>query len=183
MNHPETQNLVRALRSRAEQNQIGTEQGAEESRTLARSIEKTLFKRGGIGPVSSILERACRDLDATADWKSMPDGDLLKIWSDLVEKHVLDFSRSPESWLDTGATEFFRRSAVIFGVEDDRVHELMRTFHQRPKAERVAIFLPIRRSSLFDYIDREINEMVDDVEIADPAQALRSLIRLVSSDT
>ncbi len=109
----------------------------------------------------------------------MTDQQLLEHWSSAIEKLALDFGRNPESWVDEDSMEFFRRSAVVFGVEDEAVCMLLRNYHRSPKPARVAIFLPIRRSTLFSYIDREINEMVHDVEIDDPVESMRSLIRSV----
>jgi hypothetical protein len=142
-------------------------------------LRKCFFERGELGPIDAIVARGSATLDAAEDWSSMTDQQLLEHWSSAIEKLALDFGRNPESWVDEDSMEFFRRSAVVFGVEDEAVCMLLRNYHRSPKPARVAIFLPIRRSTLFSYIDREINEMVHDVEIDDPVESMRSLIRSV----
>lgn len=90
-----------------------------------------------------------------------------------------EFAHAPETWRNEPTEEFLRRAAATFGVEDRNVLPLLRDFHSRGEACRFAVQVALLRSPMFEYIGRVLDEMPPefDMDIDDPQESLRSLIR------
>lgn len=144
---------------------------------LERAAERALFRAAVIVPVPALVDRSM-GLLALLPVDDIEDDELLKLWDAQVAAGVQSFAASGDAWSGPMVEQFEERCAVTFGIDACLVPKLLRYFHDESKWSRLGVLAAVQRSSLFSYVHREILAMPEeeDIDVQDPAVALRSLV-------
>jgi hypothetical protein len=177
MDHATPNVLAAAVRASMGESPVPAETEAPRE-VLQRNAEYHLFTTATLAPPASCVDKTIAAL-MTEVGTLHDDEAVAGLWSESLIRVLQDFANAPETWSDESTESFLLRAGTTFGVEDAHVLGLLRDFHSRDDACRFAVQVALLRSPMFDYIGRVLDEMPPefDVDIDDPQESLRSLIR------
>lgn len=181
MDHATPSLLAAAVRASLGESSTPAETAAPRE-LLQRNAEYHLFTTATLAPPASCVGKTLAVLTAeVGSLRKDADEAVAELWSGELIRALQDFANAPETWRDEGTSVFLRRAGATFGVEDASVLPLLRDFHSRDEACRFAVQIALMRSPMFDYIGRVLDDLPPefDVDIDDPQEALRSLIRAI----
>ncbi len=146
------------------------------SNLLEQSARRIIFDCGALAPVGPMVVGSLVRVAAECD-ADIPPQRMLSAWEDAVQDCCESYGRDPGGWSQDEAMEFQAIVARCFGVEDDRVPDLIVAFHGMPEGSRFGALMMIEDSPAFQWLSSEIDAFTRTVDLEAPPQAMRRLLR------
>ncbi|WP_145198279.1 hypothetical protein [Planctomycetes bacterium Poly30] len=150
------------------------------SELLEESVRQIVFNRGALVPVGPLITASLVQVAAIHTAETSV-AEVLQAWRGAVGDSCESYAREPEGWKQDEVREFEASVAASFGVDDEMVHELIRSFHGMREGSRLGALMMLEESPSFRWLSKEIDAFDREVELEAPPTALRRLLRLLYS--